>query len=107
MKKLTVLAVAFMMVFLTSGLSLADGLNSKEILQKNRYELGFLTGYGWAMDHLPQEPRIEHAVVLPSLSITLSGKERGRSFYRGIVQYQLEPVVGLITEPNQRAEYGL
>lgn len=107
MRRLLILPVMLLLVFMMSGLCLADEINSKEILQKSKYEFGFLTGYGWAMDHLPQEPDIEHAVVLPSLSITLSGIERGRSFYRGIVQYQLEPVVGLITVPNQRAEFGL
>lgn len=107
MRKLSVLPVVFLMFFLTSGLSRADEINAKEILQKSKYELGFLAGYGWAMDNLPQEPDIQHAVFMPSVSITLSGIERGRSFYRGIVQYQIEPVIGLITVPNQRAEFGL
>ena len=107
MRKLSVLPVVFLLLFLTAGLSRADEINAKDILQKSKYELGVLTGYGWAMDHLPQEPDIQHAVVLPSLSITLSGIERGSSFYRGIIQYQLEPVIGIITVPNQRAEFGL
>ena len=107
MRKLSILPVAFLIVFMMSGLSQADEINSREILQKSKYELGALTGYGWAMDNLPQEPDIQHAVVLPSLSITLSGIERGSSFYRGIVQYQLEPVIGMITVPNQRMEFGL
>jgi hypothetical protein len=107
MRKLSVLPAVILIVLMMSGLSRADDINSKEILQKSTYELGFLAGYGWAMDNLPQEPDIQHAVVLPSLCITLSGIERGRSFYRGIVQYQLEPVIGIITVPNQRAEFGL
>jgi lipid A 3-O-deacylase len=107
MRKLLMLPVVFLLVLMMSGPSRADEINAKEILQKNRYELGVLAGYGWAMDNLPQEPNIQHAVVLPSLSITLSGKERGFSFLKGIIQYQLEPVIGIITVPNQRAEFGL
>src|SRR5512143_1880811 len=99
MRRLLLLPVVFLMLFMMSGLSRADEINAKEILQKNKYELGVLTGYGWAMDNLPQEPDIQHAVVLPSLSVTLTGIERGRSFYRGIIQYQLEPVLGIITVP--------
>ncbi len=85
----------------------AGELNSKDIITASPYELGVMAGYGWAMDHLDQEPRIEHAVLLPSFAINLTDREMGSSFYRGIVQYQLEPVIGYIAEPNQRMEFGL
>jgi len=84
----------------------ADELNSREILIKSPYELGFLAGYGWAMDGLKQEPDIEHAVFLPSFSIPLTRSEVGTSFFRGIVQYQLEPTIGAITVPHGRLEAG-
>ena len=103
MRKLSILPVAFLIVFMMSGLSQADEINSREILQKSKYELGALTGYGWAMDNLPQEPDIQHAVFMPSVSITLSGKERGSSLYRGIIQYQLEPVIGTRWERSGEA----
>ena len=92
---------------MSSAPAAAGGLNSKEILLKSPYELSFLAGYGWAMDGHDAEPRIEHAVFMPSYSILLTDKEMGRSFYRGLIQYQLEPVVGVITVPNGKAEFGL
>ena len=107
MRKLLVLPAVFLMVVMMSGFCHADEINSREILQKSKYELGFLTGYGWAMDNLPQEPSIQHAVFMPSVSIRLSEKEWGSSFYKGIIQYQLEPVIGMITVPNQRMEFGV
>jgi len=101
----SVVALMFLVAF--SCPAFAAEPNSKDIISKSDYEIGFLAGYGWAMDHLPQEPRIEHAVFMPSFSIPLTRNEVGHSFYRGIVQYQLEPVIGIITVPNGKAEYGL
>ncbi|MGA2191840.1 MAG: acyloxyacyl hydrolase [Nitrospirota bacterium] len=81
-------------------------MNSAEIIKNSPYELGFLAGYGWAMDHHAVQPCIEHAVFMPALSILLTKEEIGKSFYRGLVQYQLEPVVGVITHPNGKVEAG-
>jgi lipid A 3-O-deacylase len=85
----------------------AADLDSKDIILRSPYEIGFLAGYGWAMDHHAVQPCIEDAVFMPSLSILLSKKEMGSSFYRGLIQYQAEPVVGVITHPNGKVEAGL
>jgi len=99
--------IALFLVLICSTSARAGELKSGDIIANSDYELGVLAGYGWAMDGLRQEPDIEHAVLLPSFSIPLSGNEMGSSFYRGIVQYQLEPVVGYISKPNQKMEAGL
>ena len=104
MKKTCFLLLLF---FSFSSTAFADDLNSKTILQSSPYEIGFLAGYGWAMDHHEVQPCIEHAVFMPSFSIPLTRRELGSSFYRGIVQYQAEPVVGVITHPNGKVEAGL
>lgn len=104
MKKILLASALF---FLSCGIATAEDLNSNQILQSSPYEIGFLTGYGWAMDHHEVQPCIEHAVFMPSFSIPLTRREMGSSFYRGIVQYQLEPVVGVITHPNGKVEAGL
>ena len=102
------LAAALALLFLTfGGVSRADELKSGDIITGSPYEIGLLAGYGWAMDRLSEEPDIQHAVLMPSLSIPLTKKELGASFFRGVVQYQLEPVVGYLAEPNQRMEFGL
>jgi lipid A 3-O-deacylase len=91
-----------------SGTAASAGeLNSRDIISNSPYELGLLAGYGWAMDDLAQQPVIEHAVFLPSISIPLTQREMGTSFFRGLVQYQLEPVIGYIAHPNQKMEFGL
>ncbi|HEX9859575.1 MAG TPA: acyloxyacyl hydrolase [Nitrospirota bacterium] len=99
--------IALFLVLICSTSARAGELKSGDIIANSDYELGVLAGYGWAMDGLRQEPDIEHSVLLPSFSIPLSGNEMGSSFYRGIVQYQLEPVVGYISKPNQKMEAGL
>ena len=99
------LAAAVLSVF--ANTALAGELNSRDIIAGSPYELGLLAGYGWGMDNLPQQPDIEHAVFLPSISIPLTKRELGMSFFKGIVQYQLEPVVGYLAQPNQRMEVGL
>jgi lipid A 3-O-deacylase len=99
--------IAIFLMFSVSASALAAELNSGEIIRDSPYEIGFLAGYGWAMDDLPQAPTIEHAVFMPSLSVPLTKKEMGASFMRGIVQYQLEPVVGVIAHPNGKVEAGL
>jgi lipid A 3-O-deacylase len=104
--KKSVLAAVFSLSLLGASAS-AYGLDSGEVIRNSPYELGFLAGYGWAMDHLPQAPSIEHAVFMPSFSVLLTKKEMGASFFRGLIQYQLEPVVGVITHPNGKAEAGL
>ncbi len=107
MKSLVAAAFAVITLAFSAVPVFADGLSSKDIILKSDYEIGLLAGYGWAMDHLTQEPRIEHAVFMPSFSIPLTRRELGGSFYRGIVQYQLEPVIGDITVPNGKAEFGV
>ncbi len=105
-------AFAGMTVMLTiflffSSPAFAADLDSANIIENSPYEIGFLTGYGWAMDHHSVQPCIEHAVFMPSISILLTKKELGASFFRGLVQYQAEPVVGVITHPNGKVEAGL
>lgn len=102
-----VLLVALAVLSLLPVRAHAGELNSKEIIANSPYELGVVAGYGWAMDGLKQEPDIEHAVIMPSFSIPLTRRELGSSFYRGIVQYQLEPVIGYMAQPNQKVEFGL
>jgi len=104
---LLVIAALFLAAALFPARAISGELNSKDIIVNSDYELGVLAGYGWAMDNLKQEPDIEHAVLLPSFAIALSGREMGTSFFRGIVQYQLEPVIGYIAVPNQKMEVGL
>lgn len=103
----TVLLVALAALSFLPVRANAGELNSKEIIANSPYELGVVAGYGWAMDNLDQEPDIEHAVVMPSFCIPLTRRELGSSFYRGIVQYQLEPVIGYMAQPNQKVEFGL
>jgi hypothetical protein len=100
-------AVLLLLTALLPVRAVADGLDSGDIIKDSPYELGFVAGYGWAMDGLSQETDIEHAVVMPSLSIPLTEREMGTSFFRGVVQYQIEPVIGYIAVPNQRMEFGL
>ena len=101
-------AVLTLAVFSICGPAYAEEvINAKDVIQQSPYELGFLAGYGWAMDNHKEQSSIQHAVFMPSFSIPLTGIERGRSFYRGIVQYQLEPVFGVITRPNGKPEVGL
>ena len=94
-------------VLVLTGSARADELNSKDIITKSNYEVGYLVGYGWAMDRLKQAPQIENAVFAPSLAVPLTTREMGDSFYRGIIQYQCEAVVGAITKPKVKAEIGL
>jgi len=86
--------------------AISGELNSREIIANCGFEVGVMTGYGWAMDHLYQEPDIEHAVVNLSYAIPMTREEMGASFYRGIVEYQCEAVMGQIVKPNQRMEFG-
>jgi len=97
--------VSLVAAFPTAAVS--GELNSREIIADCGYEIGLMTGYGWAMDHLDEEPRIEHAVLLASVSVPMSREEMGASFFRGVVEYQCEAVIGNIVEPNQRMEFGI
>ncbi len=106
MKKIIGAVLVVAGLSLSAGAAFADRLSSGEIISKSPYEIGLLAGYGWAMDDLAQQPTIEHAVFMPSFSVPLTRRELGSSFYRGIVQYQLEPVVGVITHPNGKVEAG-
>jgi len=87
--------------------AMSGELNSRDIISGCDYEVGVMTGYGWAMDHLSQEPDIEHAVVTASVAVPMSKEEMGTSFFRGIVEYQCEAVIGEIVVPNQRMEFGI
>lgn len=102
-----ILALAAVSFMASPSTGSTGELVSRDILRASKYELGFLGGYGWAMDHLKAEPAIQHAVFMPSFAINLTDREMGSSFYRGIIQYQLEPVIGYMAEPNQRMEFGL
>jgi len=107
--RMTVLLVAAFVALssLLARPAMAEGLDSKDIIANSPYEIGVLAGYGWAMDRLPQETQIEHAVIMPAFSIPLVRREVGPSILKGIVQYQCEPVLGQITKPNGRMEFGL
>jgi lipid A 3-O-deacylase len=104
--KARLLLILLPFIFFASPAFAAD-LNSKDIILHSPYETGFLAGYGWAMDHHAVQPCIEDALFMPSLSVLLTNKEMGTSFFRGLVQYQAEPVVGVITHPNGKVEAGL
>jgi lipid A 3-O-deacylase len=103
---LTRLLPILLVLFFSTSAFAAD-LNSKDIILKSPYEIGFLAGYGWAMDHHGVQPCIEHASFMPSFSIVMTDKEMGASFFRGLIQYQAEPVIGVITHPNGKLEAGL
>ena len=104
MRKFFLIALLFV---IAATRAFAADPDPKDIILRSPYEIGFLAGYGLALDHHAVQPCIEHAVFMPSLSILLTKKEMGTSFLRGLVQYQAEPVVGVITHPNGKVEAGL
>lgn len=72
-------------------------------IANSSYSLGLQAGYGI---RLWDNPHIDIALALPSVSFPISGV-RGRSWYRGIWEYKVEGVFGIITNLNDRAEIGL
>jgi hypothetical protein len=103
----TICAAVLLFVAAIPSPGISGELNSREIIADCGYEIGVMGGYGWAMDGLVQEPDIEHAVLLASVSVPMSRNEMGASFYRGIVEYQCEAGIGNIVQPNQRMEFGI
>jgi len=74
------------------------------ILAKSGITWGCSTSYGIDLDGPPHVELVE--VAAPSLSIPLTDAV-GRSFYRGVLDYRVEGIFGLVTNMNDRGEAGL
>lgn len=73
-------------------------------IANSSYSLGLQAGYGVRLwDH----PRLEVAQALPSVAFPISGVKGRSSWYRGIWEYKIEGVFGIITNLADRAEAGL
>jgi len=76
---------------------------SEEVIANTNYSLGLMSGYGFK---LGDRPRLDVTEMLPFIAFPISGVV-GRSFYRGVFEYKIEPVLGLLTSFNNRGEAGL
>jgi len=72
-------------------------------IMNSRYSLGLSGMHGWELDGSPQ---LDFTEVDPSVCFPLSGV-MGSSFYRGVLEYKAEAVLGVVTNLSDRGILGL
>jgi len=75
----------------------------EKILSNSKYSLGLLAGYGFELFGRPDLGLVE---VLPSVAFPIDSI-KGKIFYRGVLEYKIEPVLGLFSEYNDHGEVGI
>jgi len=108
--KLRVLAHAAALVLAVfiayGGPAHAEDITSGDVILKSGYELGIQTGYGTGMRNYGGVGRVDNVVFMPSISVPLLRREIGPSVLKGVLQYQFEPVIGLMTSPSAKFDIG-
>lgn len=79
---------------------------TEDIIANTGYSIGMAAGYGVGVEVFGAHNHADFVHVLPSVSFPLSGV-MGGSFYRGVLEYKIEPVFGLMTNLDNRVEAGL
>lgn len=75
----------------------------EKTIAETSYGLGFMGGYGIEVGNPPE---LDIAQVMPSVSLPMTGAV-GDGFYRGVLEYRIEGVLGYVDNFNHRGQLGL
>jgi opacity protein-like surface antigen len=76
----------------------------EERLVSNDYSVGLTVDRGWSLNHGARG--LDFYEAMPSVTFPISGV-MGRSFYRGMFEYKVEGLVGVVTNRSDRGIAGL